>query len=210
MHRIAIVLGVMLPLASSARGDAPPSERVAIDILTVNGTGCPRGSVIVEMSPDNTWFRVGHSSSYMALVGIGARPTDFRKNCQLNLVIRTPSGMTYAIASVDHQAFVSLAPGASARHRANFFFSGQPASPLVDHAISDRQQGEWQATDTFEEPTLLFAFCNIQPAITLSTELRAIAGTSDTTTTTSYVSMVWGDDVGSGPTIYHLVWRHCG
>ena len=208
MHRIAIAVGVAWVSASSARADAPPSEPVAIDLLTMNGTGCPPDSVAIEMAPDNTWFRVWHTSSYTALVGIGARPTDFRKNCQLNLVIRAPQGMTYAIGAVDHQAFVSLARGASARQRATLFFHGQPAV-MLDHPISDLQQGVWRVTDTFEEATLLFALCKLQPALCINTELRVSTGTADPATTTSYVSMVGGLDIGSGPSTYHLVWRQC-
>lgn len=208
MHGIAVSLGVLLLLSSSARGDAPPSEPVAVDLLSARGTGCPEGSVDIEMSPDNTWFRIWHRSDYVARVGLGAAPTDFRRNCQVLLLIRAPQGMTYAVAAVDHQAFVSLAPGASARYRATLSFAGRQATMLA-HTISDPEQDQWRANDTFAENTLLFAFCNLQPAFTVSTDLVVRSGTSDPTTTMSSVSLVGSDDVGRGPTVYHLVWRRC-
>ena len=54
-------------------------------------------------------------SRYAALVGRGAKPTDLRKNCQLNIRVHTPQGFTYAVARADYHGFASLAKGSSRR-----------------------------------------------------------------------------------------------
>src|SRR4051794_10367847 len=75
----------------------PPKDRIVIDVITVNGTGCKAGTAAIAMSSDNTAFTVTYSA-YTALVGLGSTSTDFRKNCQLNLIVHVPSGFTYAIS----------------------------------------------------------------------------------------------------------------
>jgi hypothetical protein len=107
-----VVSAVTAPVASASNVDsvrnAPPTDRIVIDVVTVNGSGCPAGTTAVAATPDNTAFTVTYSS-YLAQVGVGAAPTDFRKNCQLNIIVHVPGGFTYAIAKVDHRGFASLA-----------------------------------------------------------------------------------------------------
>ncbi|KJK55093.1 DUF4360 domain-containing protein, partial [Saccharothrix sp. ST-888] len=82
----------------------PPPDKIVIDVATVNGSGCPAGTAAIAVSPDNTAFTVTYSN-YLAQVGVGANPTDFRKNCQLNLDVHVPQGFTYAIAAADYRGF---------------------------------------------------------------------------------------------------------
>ena len=98
MLKIASGLVVVSWFASSAYADPPPTDHIVIDVITVNGSGCPAGTAAVAVSPDNTAFTVTYSD-YLAQVGIGSVPTDFRKNCQLNILVHVPQGFTYAIAS---------------------------------------------------------------------------------------------------------------
>src|SRR5512142_1289035 len=96
----------------------PPPDKIVIDVVTVNGSGCPAGTAAVAVSPDNTAFTVTYSQ-YLAQVGVGATATDFRKNCQLSLAVHVPQGFTFAIAEADYRGFASLAAGASGTERAN-------------------------------------------------------------------------------------------
>jgi len=82
----------------------PPPDRIVIDVVTVNGSGCPAGTAAVAVAEDNTAFTVTYSD-YLAQVGVGAKPTDFRKNCQLSLRVHVPQGFTYAIAQADYRGF---------------------------------------------------------------------------------------------------------
>ncbi|MEU0276668.1 DUF4360 domain-containing protein, partial [Streptomyces sp. NPDC006307] len=110
---------VLSPGASAAttRAIVAPPDKIVIEVATVNGSGCPLGTAAVAVAPDNTAFTVTYSD-YLAQVGVGAEPTDFRKNCQLNLVVHVPQGFTYAVASADYRGYASLAAGASAVQKA--------------------------------------------------------------------------------------------
>ena len=204
MQRIGSALVISL-VGSSASADAPPVDRVVVDTVTVNGSGCPAGTAAVAVSPDNTAFTISYSS-YIAQVGVGASPTDFRKNCNLNLIVHVPPGFTYAIAAVDYSGGASLAAGASAVLRTRLFFQGQPAPTLVDHSLSGRFDDLWWFTDTVDSTALVFAPCDSQPHLNLETQVRVTLGTSDPATTSSFMAM---DGADTAPHMYHLVWKHC-
>lgn len=207
MSKLAVVLGNVLFLASSARADTPPAERITVDIVTMNGTGCAPGSAWAAMWPDNTSLNVQYGD-YFAGVGVGTRLTDFRKSCQLSVLVHVPPGFAYAITAVDHRAYVSLVAGASGRHRANYFFQGQPAPALVEHSFSGPLEDERLITVPRDEVDLAFSTCGEPRALQINTELRVSAGTSDPVTTTSFMVMDWVDAAG-GATTYHLVWKRC-
>jgi hypothetical protein len=184
----------------------PPSDRIVIDVVTVNGSGCPAGTAAVAVSPDNTAFTVTYST-YMALVGVGATATDWRKNCQLNIVVHVPQGFTYAISQVDYRGFASIATGASAIERANYYFQGQSQTVYSSHTLAGPLGDDWQTTDEVQLAALVWAPCGALRNLNINTELRAMAGTSNTATTTSFISMDSTD--GAINTVYHFAWATC-
>ncbi|GAB1643667.1 DUF4360 domain-containing protein [Krasilnikovia sp. MM14-A1259] len=184
----------------------PPTDRIVIDVVTVNGTGCPPGSAAIAVSPDNTAFTVTYSA-YTAQVGVGAAPTDWRKNCQLNIVVHVPQGFTYAISKVDYRGFASLASGASAMERANYYFQGSSQTAYINHNFNGPLGDDWQATDEVAVAALVWAPCGALRNLNINTELRAMAGTSDTAHTTSFIAMDSTD--GAIDTTYHFAWATC-
>lgn len=184
----------------------PPDDHIVIDIVTVNGSGCPPGSAAVAVAPDNTAFTVTYSE-YLAQVGVGARPTDFRKNCQLNVAVHVPSGFTYAIARADYRGFASLAAGATAMQRATYYFQGMPMSDYRTHMFSGAFEDNWQTSDETDIAALVYHPCGQLRNLNINTELRVSAGTSDPATTTSFLTMDSTD--GDISTTYHFHWQHC-
>ncbi|MQS17666.1 DUF4360 domain-containing protein [Streptomyces kaniharaensis] len=208
--RVLAATGVAASLFSSPAFGADslptPPDRIVIDVATVNGSGCPAGTAAVAVSPDNTAFTVTYSS-YLAQVGVGSKPTDFRKNCQLNLRVHVPQGFTYAIASADYRGFAHLEAGATAAQRASYYFQGQPETTYRTHRFSGPRDDNWQATDTVDIAALVFAPCGEQRNFNINTELRVGAGSSDPASTTSFMTMDSTD--GSINTVYHLAWKQC-
>lgn len=192
---------------SLASASPPPSDQVAVDLVTANGSGCPGATATATMSPDNTAITVrGGALNYTALVGVGATPTDWRKNCQLNLSVNVPTGFTYAITSADYRGFASLATGAAAIVRANYYFQGQSQTAYGRHNFTGPLDDEWQITDWIPLAAMIYAPCGGQRNLNVNTELRAMAGTSDVKNSTSYISMEDGSDAMA---ILHLGWATC-
>ena len=197
-----LVSPVSAPAAVAA--SAPPTEKITVTVVTVLGSGCPAGTAAVAAAADNTAFTVTYSN-YLAQVGVGAKPTDLRKNCQLSVQVSVPAGFTFAIAQADYRGFASLATGATGTQRANYYFQGTSPTASVVHSFSGPMSADWQTTDT----TLAAAYapCGELRNVNINTELRVAVGTSDPTTTTSFMAMD-STDV-SVNTVYHLAWEQC-
>jgi hypothetical protein len=200
----AAMLVAPVSTPSVVAATAPPAERITVTVATVNGSGCPAGTAAVAAAADNTAFTVTYSN-YLAQVGVGAKPTDLRKNCQLSVQVGVPAGFTFAIAQADYRGFASLAAGATGTQRANYYFQGTSPTLQVAHSFSGPMNDDWQTTDT----TLAAAYapCGELRNVNINTELRVAVGTSDPTRTTSFMAMD-STDV-SVNTVYHLVWEQC-
>lgn len=186
-------------------GTVPP-DKIVITVATVNGSGCPAGTAAVAVSEDNTAFTVTYSD-YLAQVGKGAKPTDFRKNCQLSLITHVPQGFSYAIASVDYRGFAHLEKGASSVEKASYYFQGQSQTTANAHDFNGPYDDNWQTTDTTDIATVVWSPCGELRNFNINTELRVNAGTSNTRDTTSFMTMDSTD--GDVSTTYHFAWKEC-
>lgn len=196
----------VVPVISDDTMSAPPSEKITIDLVTVLGSGCPAGTTAVAASPGNTSFTVTYSD-YLASVGVGASPTDFRKNCQLNVLIHVPQGFTYAIAQADYRGFAHLVAGATGLERASYYFTGTSATTPMSHTFKGPYSDNFQATDMTDVEALVYAPCGENRNLNINTELRVNAGSSDASKTTSFMAMDSTDS--SISTIYQLTWKKC-
>jgi hypothetical protein len=196
------------PASGTSQGhfDNPPLDEIVIDVVTVNGSGCPFGTAATAVSPDNKAFTVTYSE-YLAQVGPNAKPTDFRKNCQLALVVHVPQGFTYAIAQADYRGFAHLEEGATGMEKASYYFQGMSQTTPISHSYSGPISDNWQATDKVDVAQLVYKPCGEERNFNINTELRVSAGSSDPTKTTSFMTMDSTD--GSINTIYHFAWKRC-
>ncbi|GAB3549852.1 hypothetical protein J2S53_001208 [Actinopolyspora lacussalsi] len=185
--------------------DSPPSDEIVIDVATVNGSGCPEGTADVAVSPDNKAFTVTYSD-YLAEVGPDTDPTAFRKNCQLNLVVHVPQGLTYGIARADYRGFAHLAEGATGTQQASYYFQGDSRTTHSSKTFEGAYSDNWQVTDETEIADIVYKPCGVQRNFNINTELRVDAGDSDSGET-SFMTMDSTD--GSIETTYHFAWKEC-
>lgn len=183
---------------------AQPLPDITVEMVDLNGTGCPPGTTAVAVSPDETAFTVTYSA-YMAQVGVGAGAADFRKNCGVTVDVNVPEGFTYAIVSADYRGYAFLANGASGLHRANYYFQGMEEDVFTQETFRGPMDDFWQVTEEAEFP--VFAPCGGTRHLEINTELRVNAGTSDTSRTTSLMSMDSEDHAIT--TTYHVDLRAC-
>lgn len=205
----AAIAGLAVTAGLAAPASAAPLRRgpdgVTIEIATVNGSGCPAGTAAVAVSEDKEAFTVTYSE-YMAQAGGSSSPTDFRKNCQLNMKVHVPQGFTYAIASADYRGFAWLEPGATAVEKASYYFQGMPLTSAISHTLKGEYADNWQFTDTNDVAQLVYKPCGEERNFNINTELRVLKGTSDPANV-SFISMDSTD--GSIKTTYHFAWQQC-
>ncbi|MFI5776725.1 DUF4360 domain-containing protein [Nocardia sp. NPDC051570] len=208
----AALFAFALPISGAPASGAPtpntppPPDRITVDVVTVNGSGCPQGTAAVAVADDNSAFTVTYSQ-YTAQAGAGAGPTDFRKNCQLVLNVHVPQGFTYGIASADYRGYAHLEPGATALERARYYFQGDAASNYVDHTFNGAFDDDWQQTDSTDVGSIVFQPCGESRDFNINTQLRVNNGSSDPNAPTSFITMDSTD--GSIVTTYHFAWKKC-
>jgi Domain of unknown function (DUF4360) len=202
----AALLASSIIIPPGAPNDTAPPDHITIDIVTINGSGCPAGTAAVAVSEDNKAFTVTYSD-YLAQIGVGAKPTDLRKNCQLNLRVNVPQGFTYGIAQADYRGFAHLERGAYAIEKANYYFQGMSQTESMTHRYNGPISDDWQATDQTEVAAIVYSPCGEKRNFNINTELRVYPGSSNTSTTTSFITMDSVD--GSLETTYHFAWKTC-
>jgi hypothetical protein len=200
---VAVMSLTMIGSPVAAAETAPPSGKVEVEVVTVNGSGCPSGTTAVTQKPDNTGFTVNYKG-FMAEAGAGAEPTDFRKNCQISLLVHVPQGFTYAIARADYRGYAQLGPGASGLQQASYYFQGESQTTTVPHAIRGPFSGYWQNTDITDSASLVYAPCGITRGLNINTELRVHAGDSGSN---SFMTM--NSTRGGVQTLYQYQWKSC-
>ena len=211
-----MVLLLLVPIASvqsappeATQVERPPPGSIDIRLVTVNGSGCPDATgAAVAVAPDHTAFTATYRSRhYIAKVGVGAGPTDRRVNCQLSIQFHIPNGFTYAIAKADYRGYAHLATGAWGIEEASYYFQGSPGTVYRQHRIDGPRDSIFRTTDVVPVTALVWAPCGALRNFNVNTELRVNAGSSDPSTTSSFLRM--GSADGIITTKFNLSWKRC-
>lgn len=193
----ALCVALALPAATFSPAYAAPAPQApAYEIATVNGSGCPPGSATV--TPEPTGFSVRYTG-FTAKSGGDAKPTDFRKNCQISLKVTVPEGMTYAVKGVDHRGFAELGAATTGQLKSSFYFSGHAQTAVHTKEVPGPDANEWLLSYRVPPADLQWIRCYDVSRLNLNTEVRLAS--SDT----SKPAIV---DVNSDfGTSYYLEWK---
>jgi uncharacterized protein DUF4360 len=206
-----ILLGSLVvasPVAQPAQPAArkPPDERVTIDKLKVNGSGCKHDTTAVAVSPDKEAFTVTYSA-YIAKAGGGAKPKDQQKSCSITVRLNVPDNVTYAVSAVDYRGYARLRDGASAALSSTYQFKGHGTPVNATHSFPSLLDDDWQVTDQVPPGGLVYGPCGKERKLDLDSELSVNAASSGPD---SPVSMIMMDSTdGSFTSRYRLAWKSC-
>nr|GID84295.1 hypothetical protein Ade03nite_32190 [Actinoplanes derwentensis] len=176
-----------------------------IAVVSANGSGCPKGTAVVTVSPDNKAFTVAYSN-FIAQVGPEAKPLDYRKQCQLSLDVKVPEGFTYAVATADYRGYARLEKGAFAQETAFYYFQGKSSTTKSQNRFDGFWDDEWQITDKVPLVSTSFLPCGDKRYLNINTELKVFADKAPKGTT-SFITMDSAD--GNLETIYRVSWQKC-
>jgi hypothetical protein len=206
---VTLAVALALSLAGSAQAGVTESAAeaevgpgaIAVDVVAANGSGCPPGTVRAIGNADGSGFRLRYSS-FVAEAGPGLDVTDRRKNCQAAILVTTPPGWTFAIATAEYRGRARLDAGATALHRTNYYWQGSSENNFVDHPFSGPLSGSWRTDD--RAFVLVYQPCEEQRILNVNTELRVDEGTSLRRNSISMSS-----SEGDVDTLFNFSWRRC-
>lgn len=200
---VSLVATPLLGTSSQAAGITPPSGKITLDVVTLNGSGCPLGSAAVRVEPDNTGFKVVYSE-YLAQVGPNLPSTEARKNCQLNLLVNIPDGFTFAVAETEYRGWAGLAKGATGIQEANYYWQGESSNATVTHTFQGPLTGMWKARDI--AAVLAYAPCGTTRNLNINTSLRVDKGSANASSVSFLTMRSQTNDVW---TLFNVAWKKC-
>ncbi|TMR04270.1 DUF4360 domain-containing protein [Actinomadura soli] len=200
---LAMTAASVSPAAADEEFLGRGPDGVTIEVATINGSGCPIGTAAIALNETNDAFTVTYSE-YIAQVGGNSKPTDSRKNCQINMRVHVPQGFTYAVAATDYRGYANLKTGANAAQTASYYFQGDPRTRRYTYPVKGPFSNSWQNTDVVDVSQLVWSPCGEQRNFNINTDLRI------ETTDESKVSFIGMDSTdGSIKTTYHYSWKRC-
>jgi Domain of unknown function (DUF4360) len=198
---IVAASAALVPGAASADETAAATSGITLEVVSVNGSGCP-GGADVKADRDGTGFRIKYSNFRVDAPATSAatNPTT-RKNCQLGVEVSYPSGVTFAIASADYWGKVQLGASQKAKVGWNYYQQADTNNKRVERVINGPTSGTWATTHVADE--LFWTPCGgSSEIININTEL-IVAGKGKG----NFISLSGSDaDVN---TLVNLEWRDC-
>ena len=101
----------------------PSGHEVQITGIAYAGSGCPANTVSGQLSSDLTTITLLYAQ-FVAESGSGLSSSNQRKNCQLNVKLRYPSGWQFSIFKADYRGYASIARGDTGTCKATYYFAG--------------------------------------------------------------------------------------
>ncbi|NKE56690.1 DUF4360 domain-containing protein [Lentzea sp. PSKA42] len=184
----------MLAVVALLAALVPPPGPVTIDVVSVSGTGCPKGTTTVAMSQDNEAFTVTYSDFL-----VQAKGSEAKKSCTIALRLNHAAGYTYGIAATDFRGFAHLTEGAKGVVRNDYRFPGFPTRHSM-HTYQGPMSDNWHVTDT--PGGVAHGPCKDRKPLTIEAELK-VNGKGNT----SFMSMDSTDS--SVSTTFRLSWKKC-
>ncbi|PWK81500.1 uncharacterized protein DUF4360 [Lentzea atacamensis] len=172
----------------------PPPGPVTVEVVSVGGSGCPKGSTTVAMSQDNEAFTVTYSDFLVQGNGKEAK-----KSCTIALKLNHAPGYTYGIAATDYRGFAHLTDGARGVVRNSYHFPGFPTRNRM-HTYQSPMSDNWQVTD--RPDGVAHGPCKDRKPLTIEAELK-VTGKGNT----SFMTMDSTDSAVS--TTFRLSWKKC-
>ena len=125
INALALFSGLVAasPIVVDGFADAPSGHEVTISGIAFAGSGCPAGSVSGQLSSDLTTVTLLYSS-FVAQAGQGISASNYRKNCQLNVKLKIPSGWQFSVFKADYRGYAQIPKGDTGTCKATYYFSG--------------------------------------------------------------------------------------
>jgi len=127
-----------IDLSTNADADAssPPSNEITINSASTSGSGCPRHSVAITISPERTAITLGFDE-FQTYLGRRFADSDRDKNCQIRLNLFYPGGYTFAVLDATYHGYAQLDPGVTGSLSTSYSFAG---------GRPDRRSGRTEST----------------------------------------------------------------
>jgi hypothetical protein len=172
--------------------------------IDANGTGCPEGTWDVAISEDGETFTLAFNA-YEAKVTPGVQRDV--KDCQLDIKLGSPEGLSYSIASFYYQGYVFLEKeGMMGRQTASYSFGQERDRAADKNDVTGPVDQSYLYTDEVGNGRRMWSPCRRDD--TLHVRTRLVMKNDDGATGEGYLNNSSVD--GELSFKWKLNWRRCG
>jgi hypothetical protein len=170
---MAAVAGISLLVQSASTAASAPARQpdLIVQVLSVNGSGCPAGSADVTPAGQPAGLSTVRYRNFVVAGG------DYR-SCVLTLSIAAPAGWTYLIPSVEYRARLKLGASATAGLATNMWLTGFDWTVHDDKQVAGPLDNLWTTTGAPGQP--MWAPCGESVNLTVAETVRVTGAPSDT------------------------------
>lgn len=160
------------PLAQVGAGIKTIKDPKGLYIANVeaSGTGCPAGTWSADIAPDGKVFTLV-LSKYELKLAKEDRSNTQSIDCDINVSLKSPAGLSYAISTFAYQGYAFLQPGVEAQLQANYHFTG--LAQAKQHNSNKTLVGPVDKSYLFKDTisTLDWSPCGTTRSLNISTTL---------------------------------------
>ncbi len=183
-----------------------PAGPVTLSLLSHSGSGCPLGTVAVNLSEDRAALTT-RFTELVAEVGPGIPLMAGRKNCVVSLALTVPAGWQYTLGPAHLRAFVALDAGMRESFSTSAFFAGTASTRAFQHTTNGPYEADLVVSDRLAFDGLAWSPCNVTRALTLNTSVRVsrVAGGAASAQGLFTIDSIDGEVTE----VIGLLWRRC-
>jgi len=159
------------PIIVGNLSDGPSGHDVQIVGLAFAGSGCPAGTVSGQLSSDLTTITLLYAD-FVAQAGNNMSPSNYRKNCQLNVKLKYPSGWQFSVFKADYRGYAQIPEGDTGTCKATYYFSGDTRQITSTMTIRGPYDDNYIKTDQFGVESTVWSPCGLEGLLNINSEVR--------------------------------------
>ena len=200
-------------------GAGPSPIDIKVNILGMQGNGCPAGGAVATLSPDGSSVSILFDK--MATELPAGSPSTDRKLCMVRLGLSFGGQYRVAIVGSDARGFVAIPQGGqstiSVQHYSVFTINPSLLKRMnLTRSFAGGQSEEFTMHSDFSDIPM-WSYCGTQMSASQSIPLMTIAlqiDSANNNPTENLIAAIDSLDIGGGPTLkYNLLWtqdtRNC-
>ena len=173
----------------------------------IGRSGCPSGTVLENISPDNKAFTITFSE-YIAEAGPRISPRDGRRNCQVIVDLNVPQGWQYSLATFDYRGYVLLDEGMQAIHATAYYFQGSEYTGYFSSLMRGFLDDNYTFRDQIPIESLVWSSCTAVRSLNINTEIRV--RNTDKTLYPNAQGLITNDSIDGQITHkFGIRWKRC-
>ena len=202
---LCVALAVPSPLPEPDTSDVDFSK-IVLEGISYAGSGCTAGSVSFSPKPEWTIFSLGFGQ-FTVSIGPGIPTSEKRKNCNLNVKLRYPTGYQYAIYRIDFAGYAALDKDVKATHQVDYWFSGQALKKAtLKSEFLGSFRDSYNVRATLTPDNWVWSPCNDSTTLNLNTQVFLDNSLSPQGYGTTVATETFGDTLKA---VYGAQWRKC-